>query len=103
MFSVHGRMVSIEGIVTVAWHDGQVFGDRKACDLLRSHAKRLEGFNVGPVEGPYTRHDHLASDMATVSLLMDLFDRDATWSGDVPVRGPAPIDPEPDRERKGTV
>lgn len=55
----------------------------------------LEGQAVGPIEGPYTEGNHLASGISTVMLIRDLFNEDATWRGDVPCRIAPPINPQP--------
>lgn len=92
MFSCTGRMKSFARPVTIRWNDGQLSGDQGAVELLRLHAQRLEGFNVGPIEGPYTRHNHLADGLSTVFLIRDLLEDElgGSWSGDVPRRDAPP-------------
>lgn len=104
MFSVTGRVPSIERPVTVQWDNGLLSGDRMAVDMLRAFARAMEGQSVGPIEGPYTEHNHLANPLAIASLMGNLFDFDAVWSGDVPMRvAPPPPTTEwmiPDLRRK---
>lgn len=92
-FSVTGRMKSFARPVTIRWDNGVLSGDRGACDLLREHARAMEGFDVGPVEGPYTRHNHLADGLSTVFLIRDLLEDElsGTWHGDIPTRDAGPI------------
>lgn len=93
MFSVTGYMHSINRPVIVTWDDGVLTGDRKACDMVRCHAKYREGYHVGPIEGPYTTTNHLADGLSTVFLIRDLLEDELSgdWSGDVPSRVAPPI------------
>lgn len=87
MFTARGRLTSDPGgpIRSIAWNDGVLTGDVTLVDHIRAWARALEGFQVGPIEGPITLTDHLASGVSAVMIIADRL-VDPEFSGSIPTR-----------------
>jgi hypothetical protein len=70
---------------------GQLSGDPELVAAAIDRASALEGERIGPIEGPYSRTNHLASPISACTILADLFvPGTVTLTGDVPERPPIP-------------
>jgi hypothetical protein len=68
-----------------------VSGDPVMVAAARDRAAALDGTHVGPVEGPVTNRDHLASAISAVMILAALFvPGTVEVTGDLPSRIPPP-------------
>ena len=93
MFYVQGYLVidrDRQARRFVRWDAGAIDGDATAVALVQSKAASLDGRAGGPIEGPTTERNHLASGLSTLFILRDVFADDALYSGDVPVRPALP-------------
>ena len=73
------------------WTRGTLAGDPVMVAAARDRANALDGQHVGPVEGPVTITDHLASGISAVMILAALFvPCTIEVTGDVPARIPPP-------------
>ena len=66
----------------IRWDDGELSGTLDLVEAVRDRAFLTP--TVGPVGGPYTTADHLASPLSAMVLIAGAFDRPPSWSGDVP-------------------
>lgn len=65
-------------------------GDALAIDEVTLMAKLKTGDPVGPVGGPYVTSNYLASPLAAVFLIREVFDEGVEITGDVPEPPPVP-------------
>ena len=79
---------------SVTWRDGALSGDRDAVDAVLALANELWGQIVGPVEGPTTSYNHLASPISALEIITSIFDPEWEGSGDIPEREPIPVGAE---------
>jgi hypothetical protein len=77
--------------VTATWRRGRLSGSPELVVAAIDRATGLDGERVGPVEGPATRHDHLASPLSACIIISALFIHGTQrYSGDVPMRPAIP-------------
>lgn len=76
--------------VTVTWTDGRLSGDHDTVAWVEFLAEELDGTMQGPLGGPYTTTDHLASPYTARALMRSVFSGKPVFSGALP-----PIDLPP--------
>lgn len=92
-FTLTGRPLDHPHVqASITWDAGRLSGDDDLVAAALATARNLVelGVDVGPVCGPYTSRDHLASGISAITLLWDLFAESPLASGDVPHRPPIP-------------
>ena len=77
--------------LTLIWQDGEVFGPKRAVELVHELAQYLEGRRVALPGCPGTTHDHLKSPYSALELMERLHPRLPTMHGSLP---PLPDVPE---------
>jgi hypothetical protein len=90
VFSIQGRIANSNRTYVLTWDAGNLDGDMIPVRAVQALAQGAEGSPVGPVEGPYTRRNHLSSPLSTLILCARVFDPGFRTGGDVPIRPPIP-------------
>lgn len=94
MFSVTGKLNGFpDEYHTLEWDDGRLTGEPWLVLIAESESAAREGQPLGPVEGPFSVHDHLrdSSGIGALNVLFEMFEPGtARVSGDIPSREPLP-------------
>jgi len=90
MFSVKGRLRLDPGgpETEVVWIAGRCFGDDRTLLVIEGIVADAEGDRVGPQEGPYTRTNHMSSDLSAFILVTQAFE--SGWEGELVIPEPPP-------------
>jgi hypothetical protein len=72
--------------ISIIWHDGELSGDELTVGWIKYYAAAMDGHALGPVGGPYVRHEHLQNPYVAAEIIRSVFPGKVEMEGELPLR-----------------